>query len=590
MISFSPKTALPTLLRLAPLGAVCLWAQPAAAQNLIENSTFDGTEIGPWWTHADTSKAAAQTVEVVEGRMCSTVLEGEQGENPWDVILGYSGVELLPNQYYRVSLTASATVDREIRVKTGLGEAPYTDYILQKLKVTAAPQTFTFTYLNLRGNPEAQVQFHIGDYPGQLCLDDIVLEPVAAPVVPAHVTPSTTGMPLKAHAAWVKMGTAVDTPIFLTNPLHNSIVAGEFSAITPANSMKMNNIQPSKDVFDFTDTDALYAWANQNGLEFRGHPLIWHTQAPGWVTDDTTLTRDPMLEIMFKHIDGVTAHYPNLPYWDVVNEAIDYDKDAATWTFRPTIWHDRIGPDFIDLAFLRARQDAPNAKLLYNDYNIEQMGNPKADRVFELVKDMRSRGIPVDGIGLQSHYYIRPDGNPVEGVPSIQAIRDNMARYADIGVEVHITECDFRIGKPSDAAKEELQRAFYADLLQACVDAPNCSHFTVWGLSDLDSWVPSTFPEYDFAHIFDANLAAKPAYQAMAQVFAPLSLEGPPPVSGTGGGPGDGGTPPAGTSGGGCTFQPAPFGARVPWQAALVGALGLSFWLRRRSSRAHSEA
>ena len=76
----------------------------------------------------------------------------------------------------------------------------------------------------------------------------------------------------------------------------------------------------------------------------------------------------------------------------------------------------------------------------------------------------------------------------------------------DIGVEVHITECDFRIGLPLDDNKTQLQNKFYADLLQACIDAPNCSHFTVWGLSDLDSWVPSTFPDYDFAHLFDKNL------------------------------------------------------------------------------------
>jgi GH35 family endo-1,4-beta-xylanase len=573
------KTTLSTLLRLAPVAAVCFWPQLASAQNLLENSTFDATAISPWWPHADENAMAVQTVEVVEGRMCSTVVEGEQGENPWDIIIGYSEIPLLPNQYYHVTVTASASTDREIRVKTGLGEAPYTDYILQKLKVTTTPQAFTFTYLNIRDDPAAQVQFHIGGHTGQLCLDDIVLEPVAAPVEPVHVTPSLTGMPLKAYSELVKMGTAVDTPIFLTSPLHNSIVAGEFSMITPANSMKMNNIQPTEGVFDFTDTDALYNWATAKGLEFRGHPLVWHTQAPGWVVDDTTLTRDPMIAIMNTHITTLIGKYPSLPYWDVVNEAID--NVDGVWTFRPTFWHDRIGPDFIDIAFQTARAAAPTAKLVYNDYNIEQLGNAKADRVFELVSDMKTRGIPIDAIGFQSHYYVEPDGNTASGVPNMQAIRENMARYEGIGVEVHVTECDFRIGTPTDDAKQQMQSKFYADLLQTCIDAPNCSQYTVWGLSDVDSWVPGTFPDYDYAHIFDASFVAKPAYQAMTQAFSAYDPDGP--VDGTGG------TDEDSASSGGCTFQPAGLGERLPWQAALAGALGLFVWTRR-TSRKSSES
>ena len=119
---------------------------------------------------------------------------------------------------------------------------------------------------------------------------------------------------------------------------------------------------------------------------------------------------------------------------------------------------------------------------------------------------------------LQGHYFVEPSGEPPR--PDMQAIRNNMARYADIGVDVHITETDFRIGKPLDAAKTELQNEFYAELLQACIDALNCKHFTVWGLSDLDSWVPSTFEEFDFAHVWDSDLTPKPSYFAMSNVLA----------------------------------------------------------------------
>jgi len=573
----------------------------AASGNLVSNGTFETSVKDPWWDYSNDTPdyPAAQVLAVANGQLCSTMTAG--GQNVWDVIVGLSGVALLPNQYYHISFTVTADAARTIKFKTGLGDAPYTDYFIKSVPITAVPTTATpqlvdYTYLNLRADPTAQFQFQIGKTPGTVCLDNIVLEPVAAPSTPAYVTPAPSHHPLKDYAALVKMGTAVDTPIFLSSPLHNAIVAGEFSMVTPANSMKMNVIQPTQGVFDFTDTDALVNWATANGLEFRGHPLVWHTQAPAWLTDGT-FDRDQMIDIMYAHIDGVMGHYAGkLPYWDVVNEAIaDDGKD-----FRPTIWHDRIGANFIDLAFTHARAADPKAKLFYNDYNIEQKGNAKADRVFEMLRDMKMRGIPIDGVGLQGHYFVEPDGGK-RGVPNMQAIRDNMARYAEIGLEVQVTESDFRVGKPLDDDKTQVQKAFYADFLQACIDASSCSHFTVWGLSDLDSWVPSTFPEYDFAHLWDTNLMPKPAYFAMSEVFAKYNPDGTPltpPGMGTGGSTGaaggasgasGAGTPstPSGSKNedsGGCALS-AGQRAKGSGAALVLSMLGMLL-VRRRRARA----
>ncbi len=578
MNATSSKLALSTLAWLSPVAALCLWASPAQAQSLITNGTFDA-DYAPWWGNASSTEEAPAdyALAATDGQLCATMMAG--GKNPWDVIVGYSGLALLPNQHYHIAFSVSADVNRTIKFKTGLGEAPYTDYFLKTIEVTTTPTLVDFTYLNLRNDATAQAQFQIGATAGKVCFDNIVIEPVAAPTVPPHVTPSANGHPLKDYSAIVKMGTAVDTPIFLSNAQHNAIVAGEFSMITPANSMKMNIIQPTQGVFDYTDTDALVAWAQQNNLEFRGHPLVWHTQAPGWLTSGT-FTREEMIAIMYAHIDGLMGHYAGkFPYWDVVNEAID-QKDGQ-WTFRPTFWHERIGDDFIDLAFTHARTADPAAKLVYNDYNIEQKGNAKADRVFELIRDMKMRGIPIDAVGMQAHYFVEPNGNTASGVPNMQAISDNMARYNEIGIEVHITECDFRIGKPLDDTKTQLQNKFFADLLQVCIDAPNCSHFTVWGLSDVDSWVPNTFKDYDFAHIYDAALMPKPAYHALAGVFAKYNTDGtligatPPPA------------PPSGSSGGGddsggCSLAPRAMRTNAGLLAGLA-LLGLA--ASRRASR-----
>ncbi|HTQ02582.1 MAG TPA: endo-1,4-beta-xylanase [Polyangiaceae bacterium] len=588
---------------------------PAQMGNQVSNGTFDSTSYAPWWGYANNTDMypADETLAVTNGQLCATMMTGG-GQNVWDVLIGLSNLALLPNQYYHISFTVTADAARTIKFKTGLGVAPYTDYFIESVPITAFPTTATpqkvdYTYYNLRNDPMAQFQFQIGSSTGTVCVDDIVVEPVPPPAMPSYTTPAMSHHPFKDYKAMVKMGTAVDTPIFLSNPLHNSIVAGEFAMITPANSMKMNLIQPTQGVFDYTDTDALVAFAQQNNLEFHGHPLIWHTQTPSWLTDGM-FDHDDLLAIMYAQIDGLMGHYVGkFPYWDVVNEAVD--EINGTWTFRSTVWHDTIGDDFIDLAFNHAHMADPGAKLLYNDYNIEQKGNGKADYVFNMVSSMKSRGIPIDAVGFQGHYFIEPDGTTTNGVPDMQAIRDNMARYNDIGVDVQITECDFRIGLPLDDMKTQVQNKFYADLLQVCIDAPNCSHFTVWGLSDLDSWVPGTFPDYDYAHLWDKMLMPKPDYFAMSQVFAQYDTNGNPLMTGTGGATGAAGgssmmaggmgtgmstgmmTTGSGTSSssssskhGGCSFSPSSSGNG----AALVSALALLGFLfaRRRAERAQS--
>ena len=569
----SSHLLMPIIARFSAIAVVSCWALSANAQNLVTNGTFDSGTVSPWWDYA--ADGAAQTVEVTDGAMCSTITAG--GENTWDVILGLSGLGLVAGQYYHVAFAAFADADRTIRFKTGLGDTPYTDYFLKNIKLTPVAQSFDYTYLNLREDPEAQFQFHIGGSAGRVCVDNIVVEPVAAPPVPAYTTQSLTGHPLKDYAAFVKIGTAVDTPTFLSEPLHNAILTGEFNMMTPANSMKMNIIQGVQGVFDFVDTDALLAFAEQNGMEFHGHPLIWHTQAPAWL-EETEFSRDEMIQIMYAHIDALVGRYAGrIPYWDVVNEAIE--TDGTVYDFRHTIWYDRIGPDFIDLAFQRARQDDPNALLLYNDYNSAVMGHPKADRVFQLVSDMKSRGIPIDQVGLQNHWFITPDGG-TSGLPDVNMIRANLDRYAQIGVGVQFTEFDVRIGLPITEEKLQMQAQIMGDILQACLDAPNCAHVTVWGMSDFDSWVPSTFPDYDSAHIFDANFVAKPAYHSMSNVLAAFAAANGagdnPPASGAGGG---------GKSSSGCSVVARPRSGKDGWQLGLLGLLGLSFGLRRVPSR-----
>jgi endo-1,4-beta-xylanase len=239
---------------------------------------------------------------------------------------------------------------------------------------------------------------------------------------------------------------------------------------------------------------------------------------------------------MYEHMDALIARYGGrVATWDVVNEAIDDKAGEGAFGYRQTLWYKIIGPDFIELAFRHAREKLPNAKLFYNDYNSEltdsEVSQHKGDRVYQMIKDLKSRGVPIDGVGLQGHFYISFDGTAGDGAPNMDSVKANFRRYAELNLEVQVTEADFRIAKPLDDNKLQIQTKFYKDFLQTCIDAPNCTLFTVWGVSDLDSWVPSTFPDADYAHVWDRDFKPRPSYAAMIEDFSKYNLSDGTPIA-----------------------------------------------------------
>ena len=62
-----------------------------------------------------------------------------------------------------------------------------------------------------------------------------------------------------------------------------------------------------------------------------------------------------------------------------------------------------MGDEYIADAFKWARAADPAAKLYINDYNVEGI-NPKSDALYDLVKTLKSQGVPIDGVGFQAHF------------------------------------------------------------------------------------------------------------------------------------------------------------------------------------------
>ncbi|WP_196925783.1 endo-1,4-beta-xylanase [Micromonospora ureilytica] len=275
-----------------------------------------------------------------------------------------------------------------------------------------------------------------------------------------------------------------------------TIANREFDMMTAVNEMKPDATQPNPGQFDFRRGDAIYNWATQRGMRFRGHTLAWHAQQPRfWGSLSGSALRTAMID----HINGVMAHYKGKLYaWDVVNEAFAENGSRRSSNLQST------GNDWIEVAFRTARAADPSVKLCYNDYNIENWTYAKTQGVYNMIRDFKARGVPVDCVGLQTHF---TGGSSLPG-----NFQQTLSSFAALGVDVALTEADVTNASTSQ----------YQGLTQACMNVPRCVGITTWGIRDSDSWRGNENPL-----LFDRNSNPKAAYTAVLNALNAASTTVP---------------------------------------------------------------
>ncbi|MCO6009018.1 endo-1,4-beta-xylanase [Actinoallomurus purpureus] len=328
---------------------------------------------------------------------------------------------------------------------------------------------------------------------------------------------STLNQLAKAQGRY--FGSATDNPE-LSDTAYTAILGSdEFGAITPGNSMKWDATEPSQGQFSYTKGDAVVSFAKARGQIVRGHTLLWHQQLPGWLTSGSW-TAAQLTSILQNHIANVAGHYKGQVYsWDVVNEPFNDDG-----TYRSDLWSNTLGTGYIATALKAARAADPNAKLYINDYNIDGTG-AKSDAMYNLVKSLQAQGVPIDGVGFQGHLAIQ------YGFPT--NMQQNLQRFADLGVDVAITELDVRMVLPADATKVATQAQYYTNVVKACLGVSRCVGITIWDYTDKYSWIPGVFSGQGSALPWDENLAKKPdVYGAINTALGGSGGGTPPPTTG----------------------------------------------------------
>ena len=276
-------------------------------------------------------------------------------------------------------------------------------------------------------------------------------------------------------------------------------------------------LRPSDGSFDFRATD--YAINLGRKFEFppQIHHLIWgaYFVLPEWLKNGD-YSRDELLRIIQNHVQTVVSRYKGkVKIWSVVNEPLGDPSN-------PSFWQDKLaGSDWIALAFNTAHDADPNANLILNDYGIEFAGNPKGDAILGLVKDLKGKGVPINGIGFQMHLWAADFATEEKLNSKIDGLVQNIKKFEEIGVEVHITELDVDMQgvEGSEQQRLKLQAEIYNRITRAAIQA-GVKHITIFGVRDSQSWLLSFYGHKNaIPLLIDDNGNFKSAYYAFMKAL-----------------------------------------------------------------------
>lgn len=296
-----------------------------------------------------------------------------------------------------------------------------------------------------------------------------------------------------------------------------ALIAHHCDVVTPENALKAGMLAPDGlRTARHEEMDAIALFCRRAGLGLHGHTLFWHQSLPDWLDRPTWAEATRAHRQLIRH---VTARYPDIISWDVINEPLADNDDG----YRDIRLLEKFGDDFLAFLFETTRDAAPDAKLVLNDYALS-CGAPfcarKRDTLLGTIDRLLGRGVPIDVVGIQAHL-----------VPEWPIIATDLKRFLvdleDRGIAVYVSEMDVNdIGLPDDVeTRDRLVADIYRDYLEAVLDHRNVTRLAFWGLSDAAHWIVEGHAPYrrSSGHprpaLFDETLTPKPAFDAVLDVL-----------------------------------------------------------------------
>ena len=242
-------------------------------------------------------------------------------------------------------------------------------------------------------------------------------------------------------------------------------------------------------------------------MSLGGYHLVWgiYPVIPKWLSEGN-FSRDELIKIMQEHITTVMNHYPEVNKWTVVNEPFPYGNGVD-------FWYDKLGKDYIIEAFKTARKVNPNAILILNDADNNEIQGKRSDFGYSVLKELTNQGYKNLAYGFQMHV----DGS---SPPSVDAMIKNMKRFTDLGIKISITELDVDMTnvKGTPEQKQKTQAQVYKNIIKAYLAAGG-NDISIFGVSDKVSWYEFTGKPEANATLFNDDFEEKRSYSSLKQAI-----------------------------------------------------------------------
>ncbi|MEM6612663.1 MAG: endo-1,4-beta-xylanase, partial [Cyanobacteria bacterium P01_C01_bin.72] len=293
--------------------------------------------------------------------------------------------------------------------------------------------------------------------------------------------------------------------------------------------------------YDFSQIDPFFNFAQQNGLAFRGHPMLWTQFNSPWLVEkfkSGSTTSAEINEIFINHVSTLGKKYAGkVSSWDVVNEVINVEDGRADGLRDTNIsgvngekfptWLNFLGVDYIKRAFEIAHAADPSAKLVlnetsltYSDASNNSFWEQRRNALLKLLTKLKSEGAPVHALGIQSHLLARFN-NRFDGNKFRRFLKD----VADLGLEIIISELDVSdVELPKNIqARDRIVAESYYQYLSVVLDEPAVTTVINWGLNDRYTWLSDFAPRKDGAEVRpllrDSQYNKKLAWKAVARAI-----------------------------------------------------------------------
>jgi endo-1,4-beta-xylanase len=342
---------------------------------------------------------------------------------------------------------------------------------------------------------------------------------------PASAPALKTQIAVRMGVVGFPVGAAIEADALVGFPA--DLLRKHYSSITAENAMKPDTIWPNAPgtsggtampaaAPNFAPADTLVIFAFNNGIQVRGHTLLWHRTAPDWFfTGDPSMPanyRATVQQRLHDYIFAVMQHFPNVYAWDVVNEVASDTPNAANPYRTDSPWYRAYsvggldGSQYVRDAFTFAAQarnfigrSSATMKLMINDYSTENAG--KRANLLAIVRDLQTAGIPIDGVGHQFHLQLGADVTQVTAaLVDVEALPGNLVNHVtelDVSIYADPGSCyssqtippcvaDYGANPPASVLSD--QAKLYRALFKA-FDRASVTSITTWGIADNHTWL-----------------------------------------------------------------------------------------------------